>query len=79
MCWGFFDDVAEGHVLALERGLPGRSYLLAGPPAALAEALRTAAAVTGTPAPVVLPGAAVRVSAQLSALAERVLPPLPRC
>ncbi len=30
VCWAFVDDVAEGHVQAMEKGVPGETYLLGG-------------------------------------------------
>lgn len=30
ICYAFVDDVAEGHLLALEKGAPGRGYILGG-------------------------------------------------
>jgi len=44
------DDVAEGHVLALERGDIGRSYILGGENFSLEHLLATLAARTGLPA-----------------------------
>jgi nucleoside-diphosphate-sugar epimerase len=49
--WGHVDDEARGHVLAMERGRPGESYILAGPPHTLLEALEMAAAITGIKVP----------------------------
>jgi len=49
--WGFIEDVARGHLLALERGQPGRSYFLCGPVHTLVDALDVAAGITGIPAP----------------------------
>lgn len=74
VCWGYIDDIARGHVLAMERGVPGESYMLAGPPATLAEGLQVAARTAGTPGPRVLPRTAVTVAARLAGAAERVLP-----
>jgi dihydroflavonol-4-reductase len=45
------DDVAGGHVLALERGTSGRSYILGGENLTLQRLLGELAAVTGLPAP----------------------------
>jgi dihydroflavonol-4-reductase len=45
------DDVALGHVLALERGSAGRSYILGGENYTLKRLLGTLAAITGLPAP----------------------------
>lgn len=45
------DDVARGHVLAAQRGAPGRSYILGGDNMSLQEMLTTLADVCGLPAP----------------------------
>jgi dihydroflavonol-4-reductase len=45
------EDVAEGHVLALERGREGHGYILGGENLAMAEITRILADLTGIPAP----------------------------
>ena len=45
------DDVARGHVLALERGAVGRSYILGGTNLSLRELLGVLASLTGLPQP----------------------------
>lgn len=45
------DDVALGHLLAYERGAPGRSYILGSQNLALRDVLRELAALTGLPEP----------------------------
>jgi dihydroflavonol-4-reductase len=45
------DDVARGHVLAAQRGAPGRSYILGGENMSLREMLAVLADVCGLPAP----------------------------
>ena len=74
VCWGYVQDVARGHLLAMERGVPGESYMLAGEQASLAEALVLAAELAGTRGPVVLPAGVVRSSARIAAVVERVVP-----
>ncbi len=61
----------------MESGREGESYMLAGPPAPLAEGLRIAAGLAGTKGPVTVPTGAVKVAATLAAVVERVvrLPP----
>ena len=44
------DDVARGHVLAFERGAPGRSYILGGENLSLEKLLYELATMTGLPA-----------------------------
>lgn len=50
-CWAHVDDIVTGHVLAMEKGRPGESYIIAGPCHTLIEALAIAERVTGVPAP----------------------------
>jgi dihydroflavonol-4-reductase len=45
------DDVAEGHLLAMDKGQPGENYLLAGPAIYLSEAVKIWAAASGKPTP----------------------------
>jgi nucleoside-diphosphate-sugar epimerase len=49
--WAHVEDEARGHLLAMERGTPGRQYFLAGPVHTLVEALQLAQEITGIPAP----------------------------
>lgn len=74
VCWAHVDDVARGHVLAMERGEPGQSYMLAGPRARLADGLRQVAEIAGTKGPVVLPERAVRLTAGLMGALGRMVP-----
>jgi nucleoside-diphosphate-sugar epimerase len=50
-CWGHIDDMARAHVLAMERGRAGESYITAGPPHTVVEALAIAERLTGIKAP----------------------------
>lgn len=50
-CWGHVEDTAAAHRLAMTRGVAGESYIIAGPPHTLADALTIAQSVTGIPAP----------------------------
>lgn len=74
VCWAHVDDVAAGHVLAMEKGTPGESYMLAGPRATLADGLRQLASIAGTKGPMVLPDAAVRAVAAVTGAVGKVLP-----
>lgn len=48
--WAHVDDTARGHLLAMEKGRVGESYIIAGPAHSVAEALRIAERITGIPA-----------------------------
>lgn len=50
-CWAHVDDIAQAHLLAMERGTPGESYIIAGPPYTLVAALEIAQTLTGIPVP----------------------------
>jgi nucleoside-diphosphate-sugar epimerase len=49
--WAHVEDIARGHILAMEKGRPGRNYFLAGPVHALTEALKMSEEICGVPAP----------------------------
>ena len=74
VCWGYVDDIATGHLLAMQSGTPGQSYMLAGPSAPLIDGLRLAARLAGRRGPIGLPRALVAATADAAALAGRVLP-----
>ncbi len=50
-CWAHVEDTARGHILAMEKGTPGESYIIAGPPHSFIEAMELAEDITGIPAP----------------------------
>jgi nucleoside-diphosphate-sugar epimerase len=73
--WGYIDDTAHGHLLAMDHGTPGQSYIIAGPSHSLVEALRIASRFSGKLAPrVTLPTWPFRLLAPLAGLVERVVP-----
>ena len=48
-CWGHIEDTARGHILAMEKGRPGETYIMAGPAYTLVEAFDKIAQMTGLP------------------------------
>ena len=50
-CWGHVEDTARGHLLAMERGVAGQSYIIAGPPHSLIETIQLAEQLSGVRAP----------------------------
>lgn len=74
-CWGHVDDTAHGHVLAMDRGRAGESYILAGPPHTLEEALEIAEEITGIRPPWLRPPAMLlRAMAAMASAVETVIP-----
>ncbi len=73
--WAHVEDIAEAHLLALERGRPGETYIIAGPGHTLEEALGMAGRLTGIPGPRLhAPPWVLRTAAALARPLERVLP-----
>jgi nucleoside-diphosphate-sugar epimerase len=73
-CWAHVDDVARGHILAMEKGRAGESYFICGPVHTLVEALRMAERITGIPAPrIVVPPALLSGLSVVTGLLERVV------
>jgi nucleoside-diphosphate-sugar epimerase len=74
-CWGHVEDTARGHLLAMERGRVGESYIIAGPSHTLVQAFEIAERVTGIKAPRVRLGPGVfHVLEPIVAGVERVIP-----
>ncbi len=65
-CWAHVDDIARGHLLAMERGRVGESYVLAGETRMWGEVLRLAHQITGIRPPrLTLPPVLARLSSTL--------------
>lgn len=74
-CWAHVDDTARGHVLAMERGKPGESYIIAGPPATMREVFELSERLTGKKAPRFHPGpGTMRAMASFMDAVGRVVP-----
>jgi nucleoside-diphosphate-sugar epimerase len=74
VCWVHVDDVAAGHVLAMEKGKPGESYLLCGDPVTFDEAFPQLAELTGGRKPLLIPAGMVRTMARMNGALERLVP-----
>ncbi len=72
--WAHVDDIARGHILAMEQGTPGESYIIAGPTHTLVEAMKLAQRITGVPAPREVPPAMIKAVAAVMGVAEKVVP-----
>lgn len=73
--WTYVEDTARGHLLAMERGRVGESYLLAGEELTLIEAFELGADLLGIPAPrLKLHPAVLKTAAAFMSLVERAIP-----
>jgi nucleoside-diphosphate-sugar epimerase len=54
-CWAHVDDTAQGHILAMEKGRLGESYIIAGPVYTLIEALAIIEKIAGIKGPRIRP------------------------
>lgn len=70
-CWGHVEDTARALRSAMRRGTPGESYIVAGEPATLVEAMAIAEGVTGIPSPRPVSPAWFRGCAAIAAVIER--------
>lgn len=73
-CWAHVEDIAKGHLLAMEKGKPGESYHLAGEPYGLLNAYRLAQEITGIPAPYAVSPQLVTVMSVLVKPLDRFMP-----
>ena len=74
-CWAHVDDVARGHILAMERGHVGDNYFLAGPVHTLIEVLKLAEQLTGVRAPALsAPPWMLKMMSAMMGLLEQVIP-----
>ncbi|HEU0000174.1 MAG TPA: NAD-dependent epimerase/dehydratase family protein [Ktedonobacteraceae bacterium] len=73
--WARVEDIARGHILAMEQGQVGESYIIAGPTHTLVESMQIAQKITGIPAPriKVAPGIMKTMSATMG-MVEKVFP-----
>lgn len=77
--WGYIDDVAQAHVLAMERGRVGESYIVCGPSHTLTELFAEAEKITGIPAGRLrLPPGLVRGASKVMGVVEKVVPVPPQ-
>ena len=74
-CWAHVDDIAQGHILAMEKGKPGESYIIAGEPCKIADAFKLAGQLTGKRVPTVVPHQMLRLMSVLVRPFDGVMPP----
>ncbi len=74
-CWGHVDDMAAGHILAMENGRVGETYFLTGPRHTLVDVFELAARVAGRSAPPIhVPPGVLKGMARLMRPVARIVP-----
>jgi nucleoside-diphosphate-sugar epimerase len=74
-CWAHVDDIAQGHLLAMEKGGIGETYIIAGQAYKVADAFKLAGEITGKPVPRIVPPGLLRVMSILARPLDGILPP----
>ncbi|HXG01304.1 MAG TPA: NAD-dependent epimerase/dehydratase family protein [Bacteroidota bacterium] len=73
-CFAHVEDVARGHLLAMEKGRVGETYFICGPPLTFTEALSICERITGKKAPKFLvPPLAMKAASVAAGLLGRVI------
>lgn len=75
LCWAHVDDIAQGHLLAMEKGQIGENYFLAGPPHTIVDALTMAQQISGVPAPTLqVPPQMLKLMSAIMSVVEKIIP-----
>lgn len=74
-CWAHVDDIAQGHILAMQKGKPGESYIIAGEPYPVAKAFALASDLTGKRAPMIVPHQMLGLMSILVNPLDALMPP----
>lgn len=72
--WAHVDDIAEAHILAMEKAQPGTTYIICGPTHTLTEAMQIAEEITGIRKPLAIPPGMLKITALLVSLIEWLIP-----
>ena len=73
--WDHVGDIARGHLAAMERGTPGETYIISGPPRDAVDVFECAEEITGVPVPRVVSPKVFAAFARILGIAERFVTP----
>lgn len=74
-CWAHVDDIVQGHILAMEKGRIGESYIIAGERYTFTDAFKLASEITGKPAPRTIPHRMFQVISVIVKPFDGIMPP----
>jgi nucleoside-diphosphate-sugar epimerase len=73
-CWAHVDDIAHGHILAMEKGITDQSCIIAGPRYTFVDAIKIAQQATGVPAPrMIAPPTMMKAMAGMMGVVEKFI------
>ncbi len=73
-CWAHVDDIAEAHILAMEKGRTGEKYIISGEYSALTDAFALASSLMKIRGPITVPPELLTISSYLTAVVETIVP-----
>ncbi|MBL8063934.1 MAG: NAD-dependent epimerase/dehydratase family protein [Anaerolineales bacterium] len=74
MCWAHVDDIVHGHILAMEKGKVGESYIICGEKYELYEAIKLAAQTAGVRVPMAAAPSIMKVMSVLVKPFDALMP-----
>jgi len=72
--WAHVDDLARAHILAMEKGKPGETYIIGGPMHTFVDGIKIAEQITGIPAPRAAPAGMFKAMSVVMGLIEKIVP-----
>ena len=74
ICMGHVEDTVQGHILAMEKGRVGESYIIAGDPLRMTEIFQLVSQITGQRMPMVAPYQMMKAMSVLATPFDAILP-----
>ena len=72
--WGYIEDIAHAHWLAMEKGKVGENYNICGPTYTFIDALKVANEITGIRLPMAVPAGMIRAMSAMMYVFDRFIP-----
>lgn len=73
-CPAHVEDIVQGHTLAMEKGVPGETYIIAGQPYRIVDIFKIASEITGRRAPMTIPYQIMKMLSMLVRPFDNFLP-----
>lgn len=73
-CWAHVDDMARAHILAMEKGRAGETYIIGGPAHTVVDAMNVLEQMTRISAPRAAPAGMFRALSVVMGIVEKIIP-----